>query len=308
MDPIHEIDHKFREIANVISLLNMVTLGHYGPVDEAVNEKILQGVHYLKKMLDDANIGIQNLVSKEKELLKMKDEFTSNVSHELRTPLTSIMGTTDYLLDVLPSLSKEDIRIRLERINRSGRNLLNIVNQLLDFSKLEAGNIDSRISEISLNEVFESVKETFQELCDLKGLKLCLQRTDINLINDYEHLHKIILNLLSNAYKFTEEGSITLEAVKTGDCIHIMVTDTGQGIKIEDQQKVFKRFSQGNIQNNKAPGTGIGLHIVQSIVHIYGGRIELESQLGMGSKFTVILPVQSSLIQKNHEENHVKEN
>ncbi|HEO64357.1 MAG TPA: hypothetical protein ENI73_00655, partial [Spirochaetes bacterium] len=109
MDPIREIDHKFREIANVISLLNMVTLGHYGPVDDQVNQKILQGIHYLKKMLDDANMGIQDLLNKEKELLKMKDEFTSNVNHELRTPLTSILGTTDYLLDVLATLSKEDI-------------------------------------------------------------------------------------------------------------------------------------------------------------------------------------------------------
>ncbi len=307
MDPIREIDHKFREIANVISLLNMVTLGHYGPVDDKVNHKILQGIHYLKKMLDDANIGIQDLLNKEKELLKMKDEFTSNVNHELRTPLTSILGTTDYLLDVLPTLSKEDIEIRLKRINRSGQNLLNVVNQLLDFSKIEAGNMDSRLGKVDLNKVFESVKDTFQELCDLKTLKLDIQVTDIKIINDYEHLHKVILNLLSNAYKFTEEGSIVLEAVDNGDDIQIIVSDTGQGIEIEDQQRIFKRFSQGSIQNNKAPGTGIGLHIVQNIVEMHGGSIVLESQPGMGSTFFVTLPVESALIQKADGENHGKE-
>lgn len=302
MQAIREIDHEFREIANIVGLLNMVTLGYFGKVENQANEKINEAINFLHLMIDRANIHVQKLILQQQEISKMKDEFTSNINHELRTPLTSILGTTDFLLDTMDDLSKEDIRKRIQRISRSSRDLLNLVNELLDFSKQEAGELTCNLSQVNLKSIFQRTKETFEGMHITKDIEFIIDFNDISIENDPEHIYKILMNLLTNAFKFTEQGQIKLKATENNSSVLLTVSDTGQGISETDLQNIFNRFTQGRIQNNKASGTGIGLHFVNKLVKSHGGEIKVKSKIGEGSEFTVIFPIKSACNNKSKGE------
>ncbi|MDH5682625.1 MAG: HAMP domain-containing histidine kinase, partial [Spirochaetota bacterium] len=162
------------------------------------------------------------------------------------------------------------------------------------FSKLEAGSMRVNIRNIDLDQVFKRVKETFEGICKMKNIEFRCDTSEINLISDFDHLYKVVTNLVSNAYKFTDSGYIALSATSDDQQVTINVTDSGCGIKDNEIAKIFNRFNQGTIQNNKAPGTGIGLHIVNRLVRIHGGEIKVASSFGQGSTFSVVMPIQSA--------------
>lgn len=252
--------------------------------------------------LKNANLKLQGIVEREQELSQMKDEFTSNVNHELRTPLTSLLMTTKYLLKRIERLSTEDIKQRLERIQLSGENLLNLVNELLDFSKIEAGQFQCHLTEFTMNLLLDEIKSSFEELFLSKNLRFIINiETDIYIFNDYEHIRKIISNLVNNAFKFTDEGFVQIHCSTLDEWVKIVVSDTGCGIKTDQINEIFERFKQGKIHNNKAPGTGIGLHIVKQLTEKHGGNLEVQSVIDKGSDFIISLPKRSKWFNKESE-------
>ncbi len=242
--------------------------------------------------LTKANEKLQNLVDKEQELSRMKDEFTGNINHELKTPLTSIMMTIDYLQSKLEQLCKDKIRDKLTRLNKASIKLLNLVNELLDFSRMEAGKLDCQLSRICLFDILDTIRDSFDDICRQRGLQLSLVcPKDITVNMDYNHLYKIINNLIHNACKFSHQGKIDINAFLNNDFVDISITDTGCGISQDHFQLIFSRFKQVYSQERKTPGTGIGLHMVKELTEKHGGNVLVNSKIGKGSIFTIQLPV-----------------
>ncbi len=259
---------------------------------EAENQLIILNNELIHKsdQLKQANLMLEASINKEKEIYKLKDEFTSNVNHELRTPLTSIILTTEYLLESAKDMNQNEISTNLKKINRSSNHLLNLINELLDFSKIENGKIDCNINQINLKNIILECISNFDPICKSKNNILITELEDIIFEMDKNHIEKIISNLLSNACKFTDHGTVVIKAIESDNNIIITVSDTGIGIDNEDQNKIFDRFSQGKLKQNKPSGTGIGLHIVKNLMQRHGGKVEVKNNSDKGTTFTLILP------------------
>ena len=232
------------------------------------------------------------------ELNRLKDDFLANMSHELRTPLNSIIGFSEVLHGI-PELSDQQKRYT-ENIQNSGRVLLEMINDILDLAKIEAGKMEVKPSEFSLEMIVQAQCDMVRSLSDEKNIDLDVevQGTDRPVYQDQVKIQQILTNLLSNAVKFTPEGGrITVTAgPDSSDKLRISVVDTGVGIAEEDREVVFEKFRQSSIvttSDNLAReymGTGLGLSIVQELCKLLGGEISFESELGKGSTFTVVLP------------------
>ncbi len=239
------------------------------------------------------------------EANKLKSEFLANVSHELRTPLTSIIGFAELLKDAAQPRSKGergrgDQRITrwVENILTSGRMLLDMINDLLDLAKIEAGKIELHRTQFLLRDVCEGLIDFVRPLADKKGLQLALRLADDvpRMHSDAGKIQQILYNLLSNAIKFTPEGGqVELSGRCEGsDCIRISVSDTGPGISKPLQQVIFEKFRQIDPSvTREHGGSGLGLPISRELARMLGGSIAVKSEPGHGSTFTVILPVES---------------
>jgi signal transduction histidine kinase len=228
------------------------------------------------------------------EASRHKSRFLANVSHELRTPLNAIIGFTRLVLrkteGQIPDLQKEN----LQKVLVSSEHLLNLINSLLDLSKIEAGRMDVFVESFTLNELIDTVVSTVEPM--LKDGRVLLIKdisADIPALNtDREKLRQIILNLVSNAVKFTEEGKIKISAQKENGSLKLSISDTGVGIAKEALDYIFEEFRRADTPNiKKYGGTGLGLAIVKKLVILLGGDIGVESEVGKGSKFTVKLPI-----------------
>jgi len=225
---------------------------------------------------------------------RTKSEFLSTMSHELRTPLHVILGYTDMLLDGavgdLPSQQMELVR----RIERNARVLSDLIHMVLDLNRLEAGGLPVDVRSVQAAVLLSEVQAELQGLCDQSGLA-CMWRVAPGLPpfhTDPGKLKVVLKNLVSNAVKFTEEGSITVAAEERQGGIEFSVTDTGIGIPAEAQAYIFEPFRQVDGATARArSGNGLGLHIVQRLLEILGGRIRVESVVGQGSTFRVWLPM-----------------
>jgi signal transduction histidine kinase len=226
---------------------------------------------------------------------RLKSDFMATMSHELRTPLNSILGFSD----VLGSSNLNEKQQRwVGNIKSSGERLLNLINDILDLAKIEAGKMQVRLEEFSILDVAEGLTNMFKPLAEKKNIDL---RTQIDpavplLRQDVVKLQQILSNLLSNAIKFTPEGGrVILKAESEMQQLVLTVTDTGVGIAPEDQELVFEKFRQsGNPLTREHAGTGLGLSIVRELSKLLGGEVSLQSELGRGSTFTVRLPLQLS--------------
>jgi signal transduction histidine kinase/DNA-binding NarL/FixJ family response regulator len=224
---------------------------------------------------------------------RAKSEFLANMSHELRTPLTSILGFSSVLLkEVFGALNEKQVQY-LENIYASGEHLLELINDLLDLSKIEAGREELILEELTVVEVCEACIVAMQQQVITKGLTLTLEvAPELTLRCDRRRLKQILLNLLSNAIKFTDEGFVSLQVVAEGDRLTFAVRDTGIGIDPAHLPELFQPFHQ--IQSGldrKYQGTGLGLALARKLAQLHGGTITVTSAVGQGSCFTLELPI-----------------
>ncbi|HLN32283.1 MAG TPA: HAMP domain-containing sensor histidine kinase [Gemmataceae bacterium] len=253
----------------------------------------------LKKVNANLDLKVDELAQANMALYesnRLKSDFLATMSHELRTPLSSILGFSDVLLS---SGQLNDKQQRwASNIQTSGEQLLNLINDILDLAKIEAGKMEVRIEEFSIHDVFEGLVSMFRPLAEKKNIDLRSQiSTDLPLLRqDAGKLQQILSNLLSNAIKFTPEGGrVLLKADAEPLHVVVTVTDTGVGIALEDQELIFEKFRQaGNPLTREHAGTGLGLSIVRELSKLLGGEVALQSELGRGSTFTVRLPLQLS--------------
>jgi len=232
-----------------------------------------------------------------------KSEFLANMSHELRTPLNAILGYTELIIDNIYGEVPPKIREVLERVEKNGRHLLSLINDVLDLSKIEAGRLALSLSDYSMQEIIQTVFTSVEALAAEKNLDL---KVDLpaNLPigkGDTQRIAQVILNIVGNAIKFTERGEVKVSASVSNESFLVSVSDTGPGLSETDQEKIFQEFHQADgSSTRKKGGTGLGLSISKKIVEMHGGRIRVESTPGKGATFQFMLPirVESQMEQK----------
>ncbi len=223
-----------------------------------------------------------------------KSQFLANMSHELRTPLNAILGYSELLADGLYGELTEKQQGVLERVQNNGRHLLGLINDVLDLSKIEAGQLELAVDDYALASIARSVVSATESLAAAKGLDLALAvEEDLPAgRGDERRLTQVLLNLVGNAIKFTDKGRVEIRARRSPGGFSIDVSDTGPGIDPEDQAKIFEEFQQvDNTSTRQKGGTGLGLAISRRIVEMHGGRLSVESVPGAGSTFRVDLPI-----------------
>ena len=223
---------------------------------------------------------------------RAKTTFFSNVSHEFRTPLTLMLGPLEQLLNGKES-SVEETRLQAQLAHRNGMRLLRLVNSLLDFSRIEAGRVQAVYEPTDLAAFSAEIAATFRATIEAAGLSLTIAAPALpQLVHvDRDMWEKILLNLLSNAFKYTLRGGITLQLQADSSSAHLVVADTGIGIAQSELPRVFERFHRvEGAQGRSFEGTGIGLALVQELVKLHGGSITVTSELGVGSRFSITLP------------------
>ena len=224
-----------------------------------------------------------------------KSEFLANMSHELRTPLNSSLILAKLLADNAGgNLTQEQIQYA-HSISSAGNDLLNLINDILDLSKVEAGKLEIRLERVLLSKVFNSLEKTFEPIAQEKNLKFQIQiDPDVSdtMVTDRQRLEQILKNLLSNAFKFTEKGQVKLHVSRSSDGrLSLSVEDTGIGVQKEQQEVIFEAFRQADgTTNRKYGGTGLGLSISRDLARLLGGSVDVESVPGEGSRFTLLLP------------------
>jgi signal transduction histidine kinase len=229
-----------------------------------------------------------------KQASQHKSQFLANMSHELRTPLNAILGYIELILDNIYGDTPDKIRGVLQRVERSGRHLLGLINDVLDLSKIEAGQLTLSLAVYSLKNVIQTVFSALEPLASEKQIEL---KIDIAPElppgrGDERRLTQVLLNLVGNAIKFTDIGEVAIKGSSANGLFNVSVCDTGLGIAPADQVKLFEEFQQiDNSITKKKGGTGLGLAISSRIIEMHGGRIWVESSPGHGSTFAFTLPV-----------------
>ena len=227
---------------------------------------------------------------------KTKSLFLAHMSHELRTPLNGIIGFSEFLVDGKPGTINSKQKEYLEDILNSGKHLLQLVNDILDLAKLRAGKMELNPERFSLREAIEEVCAVTNAIAQKKRIQTKIdvapELGEVTL--DQQKFKQVLYNLLSNAIKFSDDGGnveILAEPHDT-DRVKLVVSDTGTGIKSEDFERLFKEFGQVESgASRRHEGTGLGLALTRKIVELHGGTIGVESEVGKGSSFTVVLPL-----------------
>jgi signal transduction histidine kinase len=225
-----------------------------------------------------------------------KSEFLANMSHELRTPLNAIIGFSQVLQQRLFGEVNAKQEEYLDDILSSGNHLLSLINDVLDLSKVEAGQVELEVATFSLREALERGLVMVREPAMKHGVRLSLELAPgDDLVNgDERRVRQVVFNLLSNAVKFTPEGgSVVVASARVDGEVRVSVTDTGPGISPKDQERIFEEFQQTDVGVEQHEGTGLGLALSKRLVELHGGRIWVESEPGHGSRFTFTLPIEA---------------
>jgi len=229
-----------------------------------------------------------------KEVDRLKSEFLATMSHELRTPLNSIIGFTGILLQGLSGEINEEQRKQLSMVYGSAKHLLNLINDILDLSRIESGKVEVSMQRFMIKDVVSEVAHSLAPMISQKGLRLITEILDepLEIFSDRKKVFQILLNLVNNAVKFTERGEIRTACKADHNNLEVTVSDTGVGIKKENMKLLFEAFRQiDGTSQRRYEGAGLGLHLCQRMVTLLGGRIWVESEYGKGSRFTFTLPL-----------------
>ncbi len=261
-----------------------------------LNEDLERRVAERTAELQEANEILKQRTREAEEANRLKSQFVSNVSHELRTPLNAIIGYTFLLKEGVCGEVGEEHQTALDGIERNANDLIRLVNDVLDLAKIEAGKLSVELEQIDLAELIRTMVENMGQVIKEKPIeveaKLPPHLPPIE--SDPVRIRQILINLLSNAIKFTHQGKITIEAKTFPERggIEVSVQDTGIGIRPEDVERIFDKFRQADGQSTREyGGVGLGLAVVKDLLHLLGGEIRVESQVGRGSTFTIFLPV-----------------
>src|SRR5438132_3214254 len=268
----------------------------------AAQQRQLAEIAAQKRELEVANAQIA-------ESSRLKSEFLANMSHELRTPLNAILGFSEILKDNLVELTPEQRHECLQNIHTSGKHLLELVNDVLDLSKIEAGRMELSYDRFGVLDAVREVHNVIRSLSERRDIDLAvdIEPTDLEVRADKSKFNQVLYNLLSNAIKFTAQGGrVWVNARADDDELVVDVGDTGVGIPKDHQARIFDEFYQlGNATNRQVEGTGLGLSLTRRLVDLHGGRISLESEPGEGSVFTFRLPLSGIEVQNGHRHNRV---
>lgn len=294
----------FKEDINTIidKALSRESNSVYDEIVMVDDENKFYGLLSVKELVIEQANNLANIIlqkelahSKAKELEEInnvKNQFLANVTHELRSPINIIIGIIELIKRAYENKELEKIGVYLNMIDSSANNLKIIVNNILDLSKIEAGKMEIIIEEFKISELLKDIFEYTKVLVKDKNIETILNISDPELVikTDYVKLRQILINLISNAVKFTDEGYIKIEQKLEDGSLVISVTDTGCGIKEEDLKKLFNAFTQlEDAKTKRYEGTGLGLTIVKKLTELLNGKVYVDSKFGKGSTFTVVL-------------------
>jgi len=235
---------------------------------------------------------LQKANLKLRELDQLKSMFIASMNHELRTPLSLIIGFTDIILQEISGEINQEQRRQFTLVKKNANHLLSLINDILDVNKIETGKVEMIIEEFDLSALSQEIKDNFRIAADKKELELSFKIPPTLLIeSDRRRTKQILVNLLSNALKFTDRGEIKIKIATKDKMVEMSVQDSGSGIKKEDMDKLFNAFSQIPNPGKIEEGTGLGLYLSKKNANLLGGDILVESELGKGSVFTLTLPL-----------------
>jgi signal transduction histidine kinase len=265
---------------------------------EVLNE-VLQVIEHnadasLVRIADAYDIQLREMNVQLARASQFKSDFLAQMSHQLRTPLTAIIGFCEVLLGGMDGSLGSEQAEDIGHIHRSGIVLLELVNEILDLSKIEAGKLEIAIKDVDLGEVVDGVITTMVQIAEAKAVKLTRDLSPAASVvkADPSRLREILTNLVSNAIKFTPSGSVTIKSAPLGRMAEISVIDTGIGIQPEARHRIFEEFRQASDEiSRRYGGTGLGLSIARRLAELQGGRMGVESQPGKGSRFWFTLPI-----------------
>ena len=289
------LQSQFSSLANKLAL-NFNRLHQANHENEVLNNKLTDFNAQLEQQVNDKTNELVQAVRLANQANRTKSQFLANMSHEIRTPLNGILGMTQLLLEN-PKLPETE-RDELAMIHQSANNLLLILNDILDFSKIEAGALKLEDRVVEIKALLAQLAKVFSSSSVKSGVKFNLSIADN--IPEYIRLDplrfsQVVNNILSNAGKFTESGEINMQCQLANNALEIKIRDTGIGISVNQQAKLFTEFTQADISTTrKYGGTGLGLTISKRIIELMDGELSLVSQEGEGSEFTIIVPVMVS--------------